>query len=89
MLRRMAGHVPVSQLTSDCMGTMFGGVINLANMLPYGVFCVCEQGDMQERLYREICSIWPDKSQEIPSYDFLCQQPLLVCFVSKPAYEAC
>jgi hypothetical protein len=73
----MADKVTLSQLTSECMGTMFGGVINLANMLPFGAFSVCEN-KIQEELYEELKSIWHDADDAIPSYDSLKTLPVLV-----------
>lgn len=72
------GVVPISILTSECQGTVFGGVINLANMLPYGAFCVCEDGLLQDSLFQELKSIWPDANEEIPTYEQLQALPLLV-----------
>ena len=74
----MANKVTLTQLTSECMGTMFGGVINLANMLPYGAFCVCENETLQEELYQELKSIWQNADNAIPSYERLTALPLLV-----------
>ena len=74
----MANKVPVDQLTSECMGTMFGGVINLANMLPYGTFCVCENEILQEQLYKELGSVWENSNDAIPNYAVLSSLPLLV-----------
>lgn len=74
----MANEVTLAQLTAECMGTMFGGVINLANMLPYGAFCVCDQGTLQDELYEELESIWKNADDPIPSYEQLTDLPLLV-----------
>jgi hypothetical protein len=74
----MANKVTLPQLTSECMGTMFGGVINIANILPYGTFCVCEDEALQEELYEELKSIWGNANDAIPSYGRLIDLPLLV-----------
>jgi hypothetical protein len=78
MLSRMADKITLTSLTSECMGTMFGGVINLANMLPYGTFCACENEALQEQLHDELKSVWPDADSAIPSYESLTALPLLV-----------
>lgn len=79
MISRMAGKFTLSNLTSECMGTMFGGVINLANMLPFGAFCVCSDMELQERLYEELKSVWEDPNEPIPPYSTLFELPVLVC----------
>ena len=78
MISRMADSLTQVQLTSECMGTMFGGVINLANMLPYGAFNVCEDEVMQEKLAIELQSIWVNPNDCVPSYNSLIMLPLLV-----------
>ncbi|KAI0887003.1 cytochrome P450 [Annulohypoxylon maeteangense] len=77
LLSRMAGKVTMRQLTAECMGTMFGGVINIANMLPYGAFRVSQNPTLQEEVFRELESIWLDPNDPIPSYNQLSQLPLL------------
>lgn len=77
LLSRIAGKVTTPQLTAECMGTMFGGVINLANMLPYGAFNVCRDPVLQEDLYRELKSIWVDPNSPIPPYAVLQDLPIL------------
>ena len=74
----MAHKIPLPQLTSECMGTMFGGVINMANMLPYATFCVCESGTLQTELHEELESIWENANDSIPNYERLRDLPLLV-----------
>ncbi|KAG0647043.1 Cytochrome P450 monooxygenase BOT1 [Hyphodiscus hymeniophilus] len=76
-LSRFANVVPISSLTSECQGTVFGGVINLANMLPYGAFCVCEDDEMQQLLYEELKAIWPNAEDEIPTFEQLQKLPIL------------
>jgi hypothetical protein len=56
---------------------MFGGVINIANMLPYGAFCVSQDPALQESLFRELEAAWPDPNTPPPSYDELAQLPIL------------
>lgn len=77
-LSRFANTVPLSALSSECQGTVFGGVINLANMLPYGTFRVCKDRSMQQQLYEELVTIWPDAHDAIPSYEQLQKLTLLV-----------
>ncbi|KAJ5570099.1 Cytochrome P450 [Penicillium hispanicum] len=77
LLSRMAGKVTLTQLTAECMGTMFGGVINIANMLPYGAFCASQDPALQEELYRELVAVWPDVNGPMPGYDQLSQLPVL------------
>ena len=60
------------------IGTMFGGVINLANMLPYGTFCVCESETLQQKLYEELSTIWDRPDDSIPSYQRLATLTILV-----------
>jgi hypothetical protein len=78
LLSRMAGKIDLTQMTAECMGTMFGGVINLANMLPYGAFRVCQDDALQQGLYDELVSVWPNLNEAIPPYDRLEKLPLLV-----------
>jgi hypothetical protein len=78
LLSRMASKLTLSQLTAECMGTMFGGVINLANMLPYGCFCVCERSGLQEALFDELLSIWEDPNADVPNYSQLAGLTILV-----------
>lgn len=85
LLSRMAGKVNLLQLTSECMGTMFGGVINMANMLPYGAFRVCTDEDIEQKLYEELVSIWPSPNDAIPAFDRLEKLPHLVRFASLPS----
>lgn len=77
-LSRFAHTIPITALTAECQGTVFGGVINLANMLPYGVFCVCEDDVMQETLSEEFQAVWPNAAGSIPNYKGLQKLPLLV-----------
>ncbi|KAI0871745.1 cytochrome P450 [Hypoxylon argillaceum] len=77
LLSRMAGKVTMDQLTAECMGTMFGGVINIANMLPYGAFCVSQNPPLQEELFRELESVWLNPNDPIPCYTQLSQLPVL------------
>ncbi|KAI1809586.1 cytochrome P450 [Poronia punctata] len=83
LLSRMAGKVTMDQLTAECMGTMFGGVINLANMLPYGAFCVSQNPALQDELFRELQAIWPHPDDPIPTYTELCQLPVLTGVVKE------
>lgn len=80
----MANKVTLTQLTAECMGTMFGGVINLANMLPYGAFCVCENEILQEELYEELEPIWENANDPIPNYEHLTKLPILVRELVQP-----
>jgi cytochrome P450 len=73
----MADKTTLEQLTSECQGTMFGGVINMANMLPYGAFCVSQDPILQENLFRELEAIWPDSNGPAPSFEVLSQLPIL------------
>ncbi|KAJ5205354.1 Cytochrome P450 [Penicillium cf. griseofulvum] len=77
LLSRMADKTTLAQLTSECQGTMFGGVINMANMLPYGAFCVSQDPALQERLFRELEAAWPDPNSPAPSFEELSQLPIL------------
>lgn len=77
LLSRMADKTTLEQLTSECQGTMFGGVINMANMLPYGAFCVSQDTILQENLFRELEAIWPDPNGPAPSFEVLSQLPIL------------
>jgi len=61
------------------MGTMFGGVINHANLLPFGAFCVCSDLELQTALYEELKLVWTDPNSPTPPYDRLAELPILVC----------
>lgn len=77
-MSRLAGKVTADQLTAECMGTMFGGVINIANMLPYGAFCVSQDPALQQELFDELESVWTNPNDPVPNYTQLCQLPVLV-----------
>lgn len=79
-LSRFANKIPLLQLTSECQGTVFGGVINLANMLPYGTFKVAETEALRESVYEELKSIWPNPDDPSPTFQQLASLPLLVSF---------
>lgn len=69
-------------LQSGAEVTMWGGVIDLSNILPFGTFMVSQDSQLQQRLYEELKSTWPDLHTPIPSYDVLRQLPLLVSILS-------
>lgn len=60
------------------MGTVFGGVINLANMLPYSTFMVAEDKVLTNDVYEELKSIWPNADDPIPNFQQLAGLKLLV-----------
>lgn len=65
-------------LQSEAEVTMWGGILDLSNILPFGTFMVSKDSQLQQRLYEEVKSAWPDLRNPIPSYDTLRQLPLLV-----------
>ncbi|RYP90229.1 hypothetical protein DL770_003650 [Monosporascus sp. CRB-9-2] len=88
MLQRlMNGHLdsksesstPLSDeiLATEAEVTMFGGVIDLANIAPFGTFMVSQDSQFQQRLYEELKSAWPDRNRPVPSYEVLRHLPLL------------
>jgi hypothetical protein len=65
-------------LATEAEVTMFGGVIDLANIVPYGTFMVSQDVQLQQDLHDELRSIWPDRKTLVPSYEILRHLPLLV-----------
>lgn len=78
MLSRMANKVSLTKLASEYVCMMFGVVINLANMLPYGVFCVASDEALDAALLAELYLIWPSADAPIPAYSELITLPILV-----------
>ena len=89
MKRLMTAHlqsksessIPLSDavLQSEAEVTMWGGIIDLSNIAPFGTFMVSRDSQLQQRLYEELKSAWPDLHTPVPSYDVLRHLPLLVC----------
>ncbi|XP_044722102.1 cytochrome p450 domain-containing protein [Hirsutella rhossiliensis] len=79
--------VPLSEvvLEDETILTMYGGIVDLANIVPFGTFMVSEDSRLQQRLYEELKSVWPDRSASVPSYEVLRHLPLLAV-VSAPSY---
>jgi hypothetical protein len=76
-----SGHaVPHSDgvVISEAEVTMWGGIIDLSNILPYGTFEVSQSATLQEKLYEELRGVWPDASSPVPSYEVLRHLPYLV-----------
>ncbi|KAE8409388.1 cytochrome P450 [Aspergillus pseudonomiae] len=72
-----SASVPSSVLVEEVMGTMLGGVIDIANILPYGAFQLSQSPQLQDRLYEELRGAWTNITDPIPDYETLCTLPLL------------
>ncbi|GAB1191083.1 hypothetical protein APSETT444_000252 [Aspergillus pseudonomiae] len=72
-----SANVPSSVLVEEVMGTMLGGVIDIANILPYGAFQLSQSPQLQDRLYEELRGAWTNITDPIPDYETLCTLPLL------------
>ncbi|KAJ5290959.1 cytochrome P450 [Penicillium angulare] len=69
--------LPESILIEEALSTMLGGTLDMANALPYGTFCVSQNEELQEKIFQELKSVWPDSSTTLPDYDTLRHLPLL------------
>lgn len=65
-------------LVTECTATILGGVIDPSNVFQYGIFRLCEDQALQERLCQEIETVWAYGSGEIPETRVLKELPLLV-----------
>lgn len=77
--RIMADGTALSEsiLVEEVMSTMLGGIIDMANALPYGTFCISQDEKLQDKVFQELQSVWPDSSDPVPDYDILRQLPIL------------
>jgi hypothetical protein len=66
-------------IESEVEVTMWAGIIDLLNIMALGVFQVTQDLEMQERLYEELISVWPDPESPVPAYGQLRKLKLLVC----------
>ncbi|KAK5992629.1 Cytochrome P450 monooxygenase ppzG [Cladobotryum mycophilum] len=64
-------------LLSEVEVTMWGGMIDLSNIFPFGTFMVSRDLMLQQRLYEELKSLWSDLNTPVPSYTVLRELPLL------------
>ncbi|KAH8662492.1 cytochrome P450 [Xylariales sp. PMI_506] len=64
-------------LATEAMMTMFGGVLDLTNILSFGTFMVSQDSDLQQGVYDELKAAWPNPRDTVPSYEVLRQLPLL------------
>jgi hypothetical protein len=78
LISKLANKVTLPELTSECIGTLYGGIIDLSNMLPFGCFSVGRDETLQDNLFVELRSIWEDVDEIMPSYYQLKQLPVLV-----------
>ncbi|PKS11144.1 hypothetical protein jhhlp_002905 [Lomentospora prolificans] len=71
---------PLSEaaLEAEAEVTMWGGIIDLSNILPFGTFMVSQSPQLQQELYEELRSAWPDIRAPAPLYEDLRQLPILV-----------
>lgn len=65
-------------LISEALVTMWGGIIDMANLLPYGTFKVAQDTELCERIYEEIRTVWQNINDPVPSYEVLRHLPYLV-----------
>lgn len=69
---------PFDNLVTECATTILGGVVDPPNVLQYGLFRLCDDRALQERMYEEIRTVWVGGSREIPEIRLLKSLPLLV-----------
>lgn len=77
-LSRFGKEWPLDYLVTECTATILGGVIDPSNVFQYGIFRLCEDKAMQQRICDEISTVWPRGSSEIPDTRVLKELPLLV-----------
>ncbi|KAL2061094.1 hypothetical protein VTL71DRAFT_9146 [Oculimacula yallundae] len=87
MQRLMTSHLdsksddstPLSNtvLEAEATVTMWGGILDLSNILPYGTFMIAQDKILQSRLHDELRTVWPDFKTEVPSYEVLRELTLL------------
>ena len=65
-------------LRSEASVTILGGIIDLSNILPYASFHVSNNPALQQKLYEEIMTVWPDPRSPAPAYEVLRHLPYLV-----------
>ena len=82
--RKPEGVKPLSDtvLASEAVVTMWGGIIDLSNIVPFGTFMISQDLQLQQRLYEELKSTWADLNTPVPSYEILRHLPLLVSALS-------
>ena len=71
---------PDSVLLAEAQVTILGGIIDLANILPFGTYHLSQRPELQDIIYEELKSIWPDSSTIVPSYEVLRHLPYLVSY---------
>lgn len=74
----MGAPMPDEVVASEAEVTMWGGVIDLGNLMPFGTFMIAADDGLQYRLYQELQSVWPDVHAPPPDYLTLRKLPLLV-----------
>ena len=81
---KLEGATPFSDvvLASEAVVTMWGGIIDLSNIVPFGTFMISQDLQLQQRLYEELKSTWADLNTPVPSYEVLRHLPLLVSALS-------
>lgn len=65
-------------LQSEAEVTIWGGIIDLSNILPLGTFMVSQNPELQTSLHEELKAAWPDSRTPVPAYEVLRHLPILV-----------
>lgn len=77
-LGRFGKEWPLDYLVTECTATILGGVIDPSNAFQYGIFRLCEDKALQERISQEIDTVWQRGSNDIPETRVLKDLGLLV-----------
>ncbi|CEJ89989.1 hypothetical protein VHEMI05802 [[Torrubiella] hemipterigena] len=67
----------IELVASEAEITMWGGIVDLGNIMPLGSFHTASDDDLQYRLYCELKSVWPDIDAAPSDYMTLRKLPLL------------
>ncbi|KAF7586336.1 hypothetical protein BBP40_009064, partial [Aspergillus hancockii] len=76
-LNTSGGDSPPAVLVDEVKGTMLGGVIDIANILPYGAFQVSQDPILQDLLFEELRGGWAHINDPVPVYETLSRFPIL------------
>ncbi|KAJ5096914.1 cytochrome p450 domain-containing protein [Penicillium angulare] len=68
---------PDEVVVAETEVTMWGGITDMSNILPYATFEVAQNPTLQETLLEELKVSWPDCHGPIPSYEVLSKLPYL------------
>ncbi|XP_078407445.1 sterol 26-hydroxylase, mitochondrial-like [Cetorhinus maximus] len=76
-----SGKMTQSEMYSSITELLLGGVDTTANTLSWALYSLAKDPELQDSVFREICSISP--AEEIPTAQELCKMPLLRAIIKE------